>query len=67
MSERQIMKSNDLRREADLILIDAKNDRPDINLLLSEGLDPQLETALLILRANAISRMISDYRRAQLN
>ena len=67
MSERQIMKSNDLRREADLILIDAKNDRPDINQLLSEGLDPQLETALLILRANAISRMISDYRRAQLN
>jgi carboxyl-terminal processing protease len=68
MSPSQITKSNELRQKADLILIDSEtDDRPDINDLITKGLDPQLETALLLLRANALSKMISDLRRAQLD
>jgi carboxyl-terminal processing protease len=68
MSPDQITKSNELRQKADLILIDSEtDDRPDINDLITKGLDPQLETALLLLRANALSKMISDLRRAQLD
>jgi len=68
MSPDQITQSNELRQKADMILIDTEDgDRPDINDLITEGLDPQLETALLLLRANALSKMISDHRRAQLN
>jgi hypothetical protein len=68
MSPSQITKSNELRQKADLILIDSESDeRPDINDLITKGLDPQLETALLLLRANALSKMISDHRRVQLD
>ena len=65
MSPDQIEKSNILRREADMITIGSEADRPDINRLVSEGLDPQLETALLLLRANTLSRMISDQQHAK--
>jgi carboxyl-terminal processing protease len=67
MSPDQITKSTKLRQKADMILIGSDEDRPDINQLITEGLDPQLETALLILRANALSRMTADYRHALLN
>jgi hypothetical protein len=68
MSPDQITKCNELRQKADIILIDSlEGQRHDINTLISEGLDPQLETALLLLRANAVSQMISDHRRAQLD
>ncbi|MBT7656772.1 MAG: S41 family peptidase [Phycisphaerae bacterium] len=67
MSPDQITKSTELRQKADMILIGSDEDRPDINQLITEGLDPQLETALLILRANALSRMTADYRHALLN
>jgi len=67
MSPNQITESNKLRQKADMILIDVADERPDINTLVSEGLDPQLETALLILRANAISRLTSDHRQASTN
>ena len=67
MSPTQITESNKLRQKADMILIENEEERPDINTLVSLGLDPQLETALLILRANAISRMISDHRQASLD
>jgi carboxyl-terminal processing protease len=68
MSIDQITKSNELRQKADMILIDDEIDeRPDINELITRGLDPQLETALLILRANALSKMTVDHRQAKLN
>ncbi|MDP7004936.1 MAG: S41 family peptidase [Phycisphaerales bacterium] len=67
MSPDQITQSNELRQKADMLLIDSEDNRPDINKLISDGLDPQLETALLILRANAISRLVTDHRQAQLN
>ena len=67
MSPDQITKSTELRQKADMILIDSDEERPDINQLITEGIDPQLETALLILRANALSRMTADYRHALLN
>ncbi len=67
MSPNQVTESNKLRQKADMILIDTEEERPDINALVSNGMDPQLETALLILRANAISKMISDHRQASLD
>ena len=67
MSPNQISKSNKLRQDADMLLIDTEDDRPDVNALLTEGLDPQLETALLLLRANALSRVIADHRQASMN
>ena len=68
MSPDQITKSNELRQKADIILIDTESDkRPDIQTLITEGIDPQLETALLLLRANALSRTVADYRRAKLD
>jgi carboxyl-terminal processing protease len=68
MSIDQITKSNELRQKADIILNNGEEDsRPDINELITLGLDPQLETALLILRANALSKMTVDHRQASLN
>ncbi len=66
MSPSQISQSNKLRADADIMLVDTV-ERPDINELLSEGIDPQLETALLILRANALSRIVADHRQAKLD
>ena len=67
MSPEQITNSISLRQKADMILLDSEEERPDINDLITTGLDPQLETALLLLRANALSKIISDHRRAQIN
>jgi carboxyl-terminal processing protease len=52
----QIKAGYDLRQAADIIARDEGEDaeRPDINDLITQGLDPQLETALLILQAKAL-------------
>jgi carboxyl-terminal processing protease len=66
MSIDQVAKSTKLRQEADMMIRnDTEGGRPDINLLILDGLDPQLETALLLLRANTLSRMISDHQHAR--
>ncbi len=56
-----------LRQKADMIPKKDKNEvdqeehvRPDINEILTKGLDPQLETALLILQAKAFAAMAGD-------
>tara|TARA_X000001036_G_scaffold99053_2_gene92103 strand:- start:5615 stop:7831 length:2217 start_codon:yes stop_codon:yes gene_type:complete len=68
MSPDQITKSNELRRDADMILPGTDlNARPNIQDLISEGLDPQLETALLLLRAQAVSRINADHRQASID
>jgi len=65
MSIDQVAKSTKLRQEADMMIRnDTEGGRPDINLLILDGLDPQLETALLLLRANTLSQMISDHQDA---
>ncbi|MDP6541398.1 MAG: S41 family peptidase, partial [Phycisphaerales bacterium] len=67
MSAEQITKSNTLRRDSQMLLYDSDNSElPDINDLLTKGLDPQLETALLLLRANALAEMDSEFRHARL-
>jgi hypothetical protein len=39
-------------------------DRPDVTRLLTEGMDPQLETALLILQARALGDTAEKMRHA---
>lgn len=64
MSPQQIEKSVDLRQQADIIEewkeeADRKP-RPDPMELLTKNLDPQLETALLILQARALKSVEAD-------
>ena len=67
MSTEQITQSNNLRRDAQMLILGIDNaNLPSINDLLTEGLDPQLETALLLLRANALTETYSDFRHASL-
>jgi carboxyl-terminal processing protease len=61
----------DLRQKADVIpqddngnLLPLSPDRPDINRLLTEGADPQLEKALLILQAKALGNPSPPTRHA---
>ena len=63
---RQIKAAYDLRQAADIISRDDAEaaERPDINDLLTQGLDPQLETALLILQAKALETTAGDTRHA---
>jgi carboxyl-terminal processing protease len=62
----QIKAAYDLRQSADII--DAEGDelaeRPDVNDLITQGLDPQLETALLILQAKALETTVAETRHA---
>ncbi len=60
------------RLEADMIPKDENGnldpnspDRVDINTLLTEGMDPQLETALLILQAKALAALAGEHARAE--
>ena len=46
MSPEQITNSISLRQKADMILLDSEEERPDINDLITTGLDPQLETVV---------------------
>jgi carboxyl-terminal processing protease len=73
MSTHQVTESITLRQEADIIPEDEDGkpdphhpDRPDVNNLLSEGIDPQLETALLILQARALGTLAEEQRHALL-
>ncbi|MBC8203243.1 MAG: S41 family peptidase [Planctomycetes bacterium] len=67
MSTEQITSSNELRRDSQLLTLGGDNSQlPNINDLLTEGLDPQLETALLLLRANALTETYSDFQHASL-
>ncbi|MCH7797309.1 MAG: S41 family peptidase [Planctomycetes bacterium] len=52
----EIKAAYDLRQAADILAAagDDHVERPDINGLITDGLDPQLETALLILQARAL-------------
>ncbi len=62
----QIKAAYDVRQAADIIARDDAEaaDRPDINDLITQGLDPQLETALLILQAKALETTAGDTRHA---
>lgn len=64
MTPSQIEDSYFLRQEADIIPEDEagrpdpeSEERPDINGLITEGLDPQLESALLILQARVLGEL----------
>lgn len=62
MLPKQISDALELRQNADIIDIDERGiviedpDRPDPNRLLAEGIDPQLEMALLILRTQTVAK-----------
>ena len=69
MTPQQMEAAYELRRQADLIPKDPDQnakakDRPDINGLLTQGIDPQLETALLILQARALGESIEAHAEA---
>ena len=67
MSPEQISKSNELRRDSQMLILGSDNEElPNINDLLTKGLDPQLETALLLLRANALTETYSEFHHASL-
>ena len=62
MSAKQVIDTIELRQGAEIIPLDDEGnlnpddpERPDVNDLLTKGIDPQLETALLILRARALA------------
>lgn len=60
MLPKQVGEALELRQDADIVDFDAKGkvvanpDRPDPDRLLTEGLDPQLETALLLLKSRIV-------------
>ena len=62
MSADQVTDALTLRQGAEIIPLDDDGqldpddpDRPQVERLLSEGIDPQLQTALLLLQARAIA------------
>jgi carboxyl-terminal processing protease len=72
MATHQVTQSISLRQEADIIPEDEHGrpdphhpDRPDVNDLLTKGIDPQLGTALLILQARALGTLAEEQRHAQ--
>jgi len=73
MSDHQVRDAMDLRQKADLIPEDddtVAEDlaiRPDVNRLITEGLDPQLAQALLILQAHALAEPPNAKARVTLN
>lgn len=73
MAPHKVAESITLRQEADIIPEDEDGnpdphhpDRPDVNDLLAKGLDPQLETALLILQARALGTIAEEQRHASI-
>jgi carboxyl-terminal processing protease len=75
MTPDQITESLELRQKCDVIPQDETGKlntdptaRPDVNKLLTDGMDPQLETALLILQARALGNVGgNDTQHAALN
>ena len=66
----EIKAAYDLRQAADIIFEDADGklpERPDISEMLTRGIDPQLETALLILQAKALGNPLDDTRHARVD
>jgi C-terminal peptidase prc len=64
----QIQSSYDLRQDADLVapaIGEEVQERPDVNDLITKGLDPQLETALLLLQVRALGG--SEMKHVRLN
>ncbi len=80
MTPEQVSRSIEIRQESDIVhqdLFDGEldgidfdevddEDRADINTLLTEGVDPQLETALLVLQARALAKLVPDAKHAHL-
>jgi hypothetical protein len=67
MSPDEIEKAFELREKSDIIpdpatpgAQTAPAERPDVRDLVSKGIDPQLETALLILRGRALRSIHDD-------
>lgn len=67
MTPTQVADSIKLRQDADIIPLDDQGevdaespDRPDIRRLLTEGMDPQLEVALLLLQARVLGDVHDD-------
>ena len=62
----EIKAAYDLRQAADILAdADEAEERPDIRALITEGLDPQLETAVLILQAKAFESTPPGTRHAR--
>ncbi len=57
MTERQIADMMEFRRDAD-VLREKPEPTPEADALLEEGIDPQLEAALLILKADLLSNRL---------
>ena len=73
MTPSQYEKSYELRQAADLIPEDengrpdpAAGERPDVTDLLTKGIDPQLEAALLLLQARVIGELDEVNRHASI-
>ena len=74
MTSSQVRDALTLRQKADIIPEDENQEldpdseeRPDIAEMLTEGHDPQLQTALLILQARALGLQEERDRHARLN
>jgi len=78
MSPDQIEKSLSLRLKADRLpgdpvppstdeIIEEDAEQPDVDELLSKGLDPQLELAVLVLQARCLSEAVAGMPQAKLN
>ena len=66
----EIKAAYDLRQQADILgraEDEEPAERPDISDLITKGLDPQLETAVLILQAKALGNMAGDMRHARVD
>ena len=65
MTPAQIMNAVELRRQADLITNEENGeaDRPNPRQLITDGVDPQLETALLLLQARSLAMMAERQQR----
>jgi len=71
MTPQQVKDSLELRQEADVIPQDDQGQtepnstkRPDVNRLIAEGMDSQLETALLLLQSQALADSASGVKQA---
>lgn len=73
MTPQQITEAQEYRQKADVIPQDDKGnllpespDRPGVTKLIADGMDPQLETALLILQARALGDTVEETRHAMM-
>jgi len=64
MTELQVIEALNLRDAADTISnVEDAEKRPDVNELITKGVDPQLQTALLILQAKAVGDLGVEHAR----